>query len=338
MRRTSSVRAIPTGISRPAENAPEGIASFPTKLRAPQAHNIWVGPAGWSYADWRGIAYPAYPSGRGKELETIAQYFDTVEINSSFYRPPRPEVTRVWLRKSGINPRFRFTAKLYRRFTHERDASADEEREVKDGITPLLEAGKLGALLAQFPWSFKNVPENRQYLAGLLLRFHDYPVVVEIRHASWNRPEIHDLLREYRAGFCNLDQPVIGRSLGPTENVTSAIGYVRMHGRNYETWFAESGGVEQRYDYLYSPAELAEWKQRIDSIASRSEDTYVILNNHYEAKAVANAAQLRNLIEGKPVKLPPLLLARYPQLASISTGLDDGAAQEIPEGTLFRLR
>ena len=333
MRRANSVRAINTVFPNSEANYTIG-AQRPAESPVPQRHNVWIGPAGWSYADWRGIVYPSFPSGSGKELETIARTFDTVEINSSFYRPPRPEVTRVWLRKASINPRFRFTAKLYRRFTHERDSSADEERQVKEGLAPLMEAGKLGALLAQFPWSFKNQPENREYLAGLLLRFHDYPVVVEIRHASWNKPDVLEQLREQRAGFCNLDQPVSGRSLAPTENVTAPVGYVRMHGRNYESWFADSGGVEQRYDYLYNTEELAEWKRRIDSIAARSQDTYVILNNHFLGKAVANAVQLRSMIEDKPVGVPPLLLSRYPQLESVA------ALEAAPPGeeTLFRLR
>ena len=336
MPRTSSARAITNYPPIWVEHPPAASLSR-LPVQSLQKAEIRVGPAGWSYTDWRGIVYPSHASGSGKELETIARAFDTVEINTSFYRPPRPEVVRVWLRKSSLNPRFRFTAKLYRRFTHERDASADEERQVKEGLVPLMEAGKLGALLAQFPWSFKNTLQNRQYLAGLLLRFHDYPVVVEVRHASRDHPEAHALLREYRAGFCNLDQPLIGRSLAPTAKVTSPVGYVRLHGRNYETWFAEKGGVEQRYDYLYTPEELAEWKQRIDSIAARSEDTYVILNNHYEAKAVANAAQLRNLIEGKLVKVPPLLLSRYPQLDSIAER-ERSADVTATEGTLFPIR
>ena len=333
MRRANSVRVINTVFPNSATSAQR-----PAESSLPQGnnarHNVWVGPAGWSYADWRGVVYPSFPLGSGKELETIARTFDTVEINSSFYRPPRPEVTRVWLRKASLNPRFRFAAKLYRRFTHERDSSADEERQVKEGLAPLMEAGKLGALLAQFPWSFKNQPENREYLAGLLLRFHDYPVVVEIRHSSWNKSDVLEQLREQRAGFCNLDQPVIGRSLAPTENVTAPVGYVRMHGRNYESWFADSGGVEQRYDYLYNNEELAEWKRRIDSIAARSEDTYVILNNHFLGKSVANAVQLRSMIEDRPVSVPALLLSRYPQLESVA------APENTPvqEETLFRLR
>jgi uncharacterized protein YecE (DUF72 family) len=328
MRRTNTLRVMKSTFPIAATSM-----QAPDEMLSPHRANVWIGPAGWSYADWRGIVYPSYPSGSGKELETIVQTFDTVEINTSFYRPPRPEVTRVWLRKSAVNPRFRFTAKLYRRFTHERDASAGEEREFKDGIAPLLEAGKLGALLVQFPWSFKNAPENRQYLAGLLLRFHGYPLVVEIRHASWNRAEVLDLLEEFGAGFCNLDQPVIGRSLAPTENVTAPIGYVRLHGRNYDSWFADSGGVDLRYDYLYSPEELGEWQRRIASIAARSQDTYVILNNHYQGKAVVNAVQLRSRIEGKLVRVPEPLLARYPQLKEFAAA----PAAPVLEETLFRL-
>ena len=326
MQRSTTLRAVKAAIPIAANEL-----RAPRQSAATQRPNVWIGPAGWSYNDWRGIVYPAYPHGSGKEIEIVAESFDVVEINTSFYRPLRPEITRVWLRKCALNPRFRFTAKLYRRFTHERDASAAEEREFKDGIAPLIEAGKLGALLLQFPWSFKNAPENRQYLAGLLLRFHGYPLVVEIRHASWNRPEVLELLEQYGAGFCNLDQPVIGRSLAPTENVTAATGYVRLHGRNYDSWFASSGGVDLRYDYLYSRQELAEWQRRIESIAARSQDTYVILNNHYQGKAAANAIQLRSMIEDRSVRVPAPLLARYPQL-------EEFAVPPVFEDTLFRLR
>jgi len=336
MRRSNTLRAISTVFPAPTTDLRAPDLRAPNESPVHHRHNVWIGPAGWSYTDWRGIVYPAYPHGSGKELETVAETFDVVEINTSFYRPLRPEVSRVWLRKCAVNPRFRFTAKLYRRFTHERDASAAEEREFKEGIAPLIEAGKLGALLMQFPWSFKNAPENRQYLAGLLLRFHGYPLVVEIRHASWIRPDVirPDVLRlleEYGAGFCNLDQPVIGRSLAPTTNVTASTGYVRLHGRNYDSWFAESGGVDLRYDYLYTRDELAEWERRIASIATRSQDTYVILNNHYQGKAVANAIQLRSMMEDKLVKVPQPLLARFPQLEQYAE------APEV-ERTLFRLR
>src|ERR1019366_2536307 len=118
------------------------------------------------------------------------------EINTSFYRPLRPETSSVWLRRVSSHPRFQFTAKLYKRFTHERDAGPTDERDFKEGIFPLMQAGKLGALLLQFPWSFKNTPEQREYLSGLLLQFREYPLVVEVRHASWNRPDVLRFLQD----------------------------------------------------------------------------------------------------------------------------------------------
>jgi len=285
---------------------------------------VLVGPAGWSYPDWRGVVYPPPSRSGSQELEFVSRYFDTVEINTSFYRPLRPEIVRVWLRKIAANPRFRFTAKLLGRFTHERDAGRAEEAACKEGLAPLLEEGKLGALLLQFPWSFRNNAEDRAYLAGLLAKFAEYPLVLEVRHASWNLPETLEFLEERGVGFCNIDQPQFGnstsgRSMPATARVTAPVGYVRLHGRNYDTWFAENAETGQRYDYLYTPDELREWQRRIASVAARSETTYVILNNHYQGKAVVNALQLASMIRKTPVPAPESLLELYPELAEYSS-------------------
>lgn len=297
----------------------------------PATETMWVGPAGWSYPDWRGIVYPPAASSGAHELEYLAQYFDTVEINTSFYRPLRPEIAQVWLHKLASNARFRFTAKLHHRFTHERDAGPTDEKEFKEGLAPLLQAGKLGALLLQFPWSFKNGTEQRAYLAALLSRFAGYPLVVEVRHASWNRADWLEFLHEHGAGFCNIDQPLMGRSMPATQRVTAPVGYIRLHGRNYDTWFAENAGADLRYDYLYAKNELLEWKQRLEAVAAQSEATYVILNNHYQGKAVVNALQLVSMIRGKPVPAPPSLLEHYPQL-------EEYTSTSIPQARLFRIR
>ena len=289
---------------------------------------VRVGLAGWSYPDWKGVVYPAESRSGPQELEYISQYFDTIEINTSFYRPLRPEIVRVWLRKIAANQRFRFTAKLLRRFTHERDAGRAEEAEFKEGIAPLLEEGKLGALLLQFPWSFRNEKEERTYLAGLLARFAECPLVVEVRHASWNRTDALEFLRERGAGFCNIDQPVIGRSMPATAKVTAPVGYVRLHGRNYETWFAENPETGLRYNYLYTPDELREWKRRIEAVAKQSETTFVILNNHYQGKAPVNALQLVSMIRNQRVPAPVPLLERYPELEEYSS-------TPIPQARLF---
>src|ERR1044071_57678 len=153
---------------------------------------IYVGPAGWSYKDWNGIVYPAKPGSKFDPLSYLAEFFDTIEINSSFYRPPAASSSKAWARRVAHNPDFKFTTKLYKPFTHERGKATDEdERIFREGIDPLAEAGRLGALLLQFPWSFKNTEEERDYLSSLLDRFKDYPLVVELRHATWNEPAVY---------------------------------------------------------------------------------------------------------------------------------------------------
>ena len=146
-----------------------------------------IGPAGWAYKDWWGVVYPAKKPRGFSEVSYLAQYFDTIEINVTFYRPLSAKTAVAWLQKIETHPRFRFTAKLWRGFTHDRNATATDEQEFKDGFAPMLEQGKLGALLMQFPWSFRNTPENRDYLARLCARFAEFPLVLEVRHAELER-------------------------------------------------------------------------------------------------------------------------------------------------------
>jgi uncharacterized protein YecE (DUF72 family) len=275
---------------------------------------IRVGPAGWKYRDWNGIVYPK-PKPRGfDELTYISEYFDVVEINSSYYGPPRPSSAKKWIESVSSNPRFRFTAKLFHSFTHERQPAPNDEKEFKEGIAPIIEAGRLGALLLQFPWSFKFSPENRQYLVALQRRFSEYPLVVEVRHSSWLDKEILDLLSELGVGICNIDQPLFHRSVKPAAHVTSAIEYVRLHGRNYRNWFSAKADVRDRYDHLYSPDELDSWITRSKQIAEDADETYVISNNHNLGKATVNALEFLSFLKGKPVPAPPLLMEYYPEL------------------------
>jgi uncharacterized protein YecE (DUF72 family) len=285
---------------------------------SPKAPTIRFGPAGWSYDDWNGIVYPAHRPHGFHEAEYLANFFDTIEINTTFYHPPRAEVAQSWVRRVHHNPNFRFTAKLWQRFTHERTASQKDEREFKQGVGPLLEAGLMGALLMQFPWSFKNNKENREYIGGLVMQFMEYPLVLEVRHESWNKPEIYQMLHDLGVGFCNIDQPVIGRSIRPTEHTTSPTGYIRLHGRNYEHWFTSGDHPEERYDYLYSRGELEGWAERIRHVAEAGEAIYVITNNHFRGKAVANALQLISIIRDQPVPVPPALISEYPALETIA--------------------
>jgi uncharacterized protein YecE (DUF72 family) len=281
--------------------------------------DIRVGFAGWAYPDWNGVFYPK-PRPRGfRELEYVARFFNVAEINSSFYRPPRPEWVRKWVGQVEHHPNFLFTAKLWRGFTHEKNARPEDEKAFREGLAPLAGAGRLGALLVQFPWSFRNTEERRSYLADLLKRFGDYPLVVEVRHGSWNHPEILAWLREQGAGICNIDQPAIGKSLRPSAHATSAVGYVRVHGRNAQHWFTENEDASERYNYLYSLEVLKPWVRRVKEIAAKAEVVYVIANNHPEGKSAVNVLQMENLLFGRPVTVPPALMRRYPQLESIAS-------------------
>ncbi|MGH9356112.1 MAG: DUF72 domain-containing protein [Terriglobia bacterium] len=300
---------------------------------APTPSIVRIGPAGWSYPEWRGIVYPKFRSRGFHELEYLAQFFSTVEINTSFYNPPRPAVVTEWIRQVEHNQDFTFTAKLWRGFTHDRNASPQDERIFKDGIVPLAEARRLGALLLQFPWSFKNEAENRQYLAALCRRFAEYPLVVEVRHSSWNQEDVFEMLAELGVGFCNIDQPLIGRSFGPGQNVTAPVGYVRLHGRNYKEWFAVNRDPGERYNYLYSQEELEPWHERIKNIAEQCRVTFVITNNHARGQSVANAIQLAALIMGNAVQCPESLLTEYPNLTRIATALQTpGIQAQLPLG------
>jgi uncharacterized protein YecE (DUF72 family) len=297
---------------------------------AAQGRNVLVGVAGWSYNDWNGIVYPS-PRPRGfHEAAYLANYFDAIEINTSFYGPLKPELASSWLDRITANPRLRFTAKLWQKFTHETGATTEEERAVRLGFDVLQNAGRLGAVLLQFPFSFHQTPENLGRLEQLLGQFGHYPLVVEVRHASWSQPEFYELLHERGAGICNIDQPVIGRSIKPDKRATSPIGYFRLHGRRYDTWFSDDPETprHERYNYLYGEQELLPWADRIRSVSQHTNVTFVIANNHFEGKAAVNALQLIHLLTRAKVNVPDTLRNHYPQLDSI--------AKEPPrERTLF---
>jgi uncharacterized protein YecE (DUF72 family) len=303
----------------------------------PRRGEIRIGPAGWSYPDWDGVVYPRPKPPDFHEAAYLAQFFDTIEINTTFYHAPTPQTAKSWARRVAANANFKFTAKLWQRFTHDRNANRQEEKVFKESLAPLVEAGRLGALLLQFPWSFKNTRENREYLGGLVVEFMEYPLVLEVRHNSWNQPEIFRMLAELGVGFCNIDQPVIGRSIEPTDRSTASVGYVRLHGRNYEHWFTAEERPEERYNYLYTMEELEPWAQRIRSIAERTDVTYVITNNHFRGKAIANALQLINLLTRQPVGVPPTFLAHYPELVSIAAPTANAPELEQPD-SLFGSR
>lgn len=306
-------------LDRP-ENASADSASMPLPT-------IRIGTAGWSYKDWEGIFYPSGMQHKKiHPLEYLARFFDTAEINTSFYGPLKAEHAKLWCRRvAPVNPNFRFTAKLYRAFTHSPIAvmeptsaatirpTDEDEMQTREGLDALANEGKLGALLIQFPVSFKNTSLNREYLERLLRQFIEYPCVVEVRDSSWNNSDTLASFAQRNVAFCNIDQPLLGKSLAPTEHVTAPIAYVRLHGRNYDQWF-DSDNRNDRYNYLYKENELEDWKERIENVARKAQTTYVITNNHFESKAGVNAIELKALISRKRVPAPPSLIQKYPEL------------------------
>ena len=283
----------------------------------PRDTSVRVGPAGWNYKDWEGTVYPA---GLGKAFDPLAflaDYFDTIEINSSFYSPPRPADAASWARRVRNNPRFRFTAKAWQRLTHEPkgeplSSPAADCDIVRSSLAPLAEAGRLGAILIQFPWSFRYTPENHAHLGELFRFLKDFPLILEVRHGSWDQEAFYAFLRENGVGFCNVDQPVIGNSLRPSARVTARIGYWRLHGRNYANWFKEDAGRDARYDYLYSKEEIGEISQLIRAVQQNAEETYAITNNHFRGQALTNALEILEELDARPPAVPPLLAVSFP--------------------------
>jgi uncharacterized protein YecE (DUF72 family) len=276
-----------------------------------------IGLAGWSYPDWKGRVYPA-KSPRGFDpLAYLAEYFDTIEINGTFYRVPTVKSTRDWAARVAGNPGFKFTAKLPQVFTHRRQATPEDEAALKAALAPLQDAGRLGALLLQFPYAFHHTRENRTYLQDLVECFRDYPLVLEVRHRSWDVPSAYEFLRGHGVGFCNIDQPQVSYALGLTQQVTSAIGYLRLHGRNTAAWFQDDANRDARYDYLYTAAELDEITEVLARIAAQARDVYLIANNHFRGQAALNALDIRRRLTRAPVNVPPQLLAAYPEVGQL---------------------
>lgn len=273
---------------------------------------ILLGVSGWSYKDWEGLAYPS-PKPKGFDaLAFIAPYLDFIEINSTFYHPSSGKNARSWAGRTKGLPGFSFAVKLWQRLTHEADWTAADIIAARTVPDILAAEGMLAACLLQFPWSFKRDDDNRRRLGRLIDELAGLPLAVEFRHSSWDRPEVYEAFRERGIAFVNIDQPVIGASLGPTDAVTAPFAYCRLHGRNREHWI--EGGRDDRYNYLYEEEELRPWAERLLKMAAECDAVYLAANNHFKAKALVNRAQLGKLL-GKKVRVPPPLREEYPLLA-----------------------
>jgi uncharacterized protein YecE (DUF72 family) len=252
---------------------------------------ILVGTSGYSFADWVGHFYPSGFTFRDM-LAFYSREFATVEVNSTYYRIPPPRTFEHMARRTP--PGFRFIVKLNQVLTHERRLDPDVCRAMRMSIEPLLAAGKLDGLLAQFPWSFRRREEHRRYLAALRRALPDVPLFVEFRHGSWARADTWRFLRDQKLGYAVVDEPALPGLMPPIVQLTAARGYVRLHGRNAQHWWGHSG--IERYDYLYSRAELTDWLPRIEQLATQAERVYVFFNNCHAGKAAKNAQLMQELL------------------------------------------
>jgi len=317
--------------------------------------DVRIGTAGWNYPSgrgtWNGVFYPRRRPKGFDELAFYAEHFNTVEVNSTFYGQPRMEVVRGWAKRTP--PGFDFSVKLYQKFTHprmftERVASglplgaqddaegiaalgrpnAADLDEFRRGIEPLADAGKLGALLAQFPASFKDTPASRDYLADLIRALGDYPVAIELRHKSWSDGIDATLavLNGFGAAWVQIDEPKFRFSIRQNylPNVRTFY-YMRLHGRNAAQWWKHDKS-EDRYNYLYSSNELQEFSETADAARRIVRKLYLYTNNHFSAQSVANAAMIKQQL-GEPLdgEYTREFIERFPQL--------EGAVSQTREKT-----
>ncbi len=317
-----------------------------------------IGTSGWSYptgeGTWNGLFYPKTRSKRAgtagfDELRFYARHFDTVEVNSTFYAQPRAEVTRTWVARTPDD--FEFSLKLYQKFTHPgmfreaalkrapgsggtlldllAEVTQSDIDDYRSGIEPLASAGRLGALLAQFPASFKDTPAARDYLAQLLGAFSDYPLAVELRHRSWSDAIAGTLamLNAFGAAWVQIDEPKFRFSIRQNflPNVKSFY-YMRLHGRNAQQWWHHAHR-DDRYNYLYSAEELQEFADVAGAARALVKKSYLYTNNHFSAKSVVNAVMLKAQL-GQPIdgEYPPELVTRYPEIAGV---VRSGAAEPV---------
>lgn len=289
---------------------------------------IYIGTAGWSYKDWIPAFYPKSQTPKFDWLEYYSQFFNCVEVNSTYYAYLSPKIAEGWVRKVEGVDNFLFAVKLHQDFTHIRKFGDENINAMQAILAPLAQEGRLGEILLQFPYSFAYNQPAIEYITKLAEVFDKYNKVIEVRHASWMNNEAVKVFNDADITFCSIDQPQIGKSIKFQPVITSDKMYIRFHGRNKEAWVKSinsygkaqpADDANERYRYLYSPGELVEIQEVINKLKEKVKEIYIIMNNHPGGNAIANAFELIHFLEEKSkVKIPETTLLAYPRLRTIS--------------------
>ncbi len=288
----------------------------------------YIGTAGWSYKDWVPNFYPKNQSAKFDWLQFYSRYFNCVEVNSTYYAYLNPKIVEGWIRKVTDNDNFIFHIKLHQDFTHRRKFDEKNAKEIRYNLDLLAKAERLGGLLIQFPYSFPYNNSAIQFIQELKDIFPNYKSFVEVRHSSWQNKKAFEFFKQANLTFCIIDQPQIGQAIPFEPIITNDKAYIRFHGRNIEAWkrsinnFGKEqtyGQRSERYKYLYSPGELVEIEQKIKSVQKKVKEVHIIMNNHPQGDAVANAFELIHLLEEKDkVEMPNTIVKAYLRLEEIA--------------------
>jgi len=288
---------------------------------------LYIGTSGWSYKDWVGRFYPRAQSKNFDYLKYYADFFNSVEVNVSYYSYLKPETADTWIEKLKDKDDFLFTVKLHNDFTHEYKFDRERIEDVKTILSILNDADRLGGLLIQFPYSFVLNHDNAYHVKNIIDAFGEYEKFIEVRHKSWYIDRFFNFLQQNKSSLCTIDQPNIGESVGFNDKIDTANSYIRLHGRNEKGWlesinkFNTKQTFEQkseRYNYLYTPAEITDLGIKIKEIAQRIKKIFIFFNNHPKGSSVANALELKNYLkDNSGVKIPETTLQAYPRLSKL---------------------
>ena len=257
-----------------------------------------IGTSGFSYKDWVG-AY--YPTGTRTDvmLELYSGEFSTVELDYTYYAMPNPKSMAGFVQRTPAG--FTFSVRTHKSITHDKSLTDEEAsknaQRVADALLPLTEAGRLGAVLVQFPWSFRMTPSNLARLESIVSSFSGMRTAVEFRNDTWANAEALSALRGLQAALCCVDEPRIVGLFPPLVAVTADFSYLRFHGRNARNWWSQAPGMD-RYDYDYSDGELDEWIPGIHKLEKATKETYIYMNNCHMGKAARNARALKRKLMG----------------------------------------